>query len=163
MSDDVPFQAETRERLRRLEREVRWWRFGVTACCSVAAMALLGAMAAPPAGELRAHSLRIVDKGGTDRIVLTAEPSLPDMTFLDPSGKSRLTLDIADDKSPVFALSDQGQDNAHMTFGLGASGLPELRLSAGPGKRSVTVGVPSSGGAVVRLLDEQGRLLMRVP
>jgi hypothetical protein len=107
--------------------------------------------------------LRIVDKEGTDRLVLTAEPGVPDMTFLDPAGKSRLTLDIADDKRPVFSIADQGQESGRMVFGLGSTGLPELHLSAGPSKRSVTLGVPSTGGPVLRLLDEEGKLLMRVP
>jgi hypothetical protein len=163
MKDDVVFEAEVRARLLRLEREVRRWRLAGLAVVAVACVAALCAMAAPPADELRTHTLRVVDKAGTDRVLLTAEPGVPDMTFLDPNGQSRLTLDIADDKSPVFSISDHGHESGQMVFRLGKSGLPELYLSAGPGKRGVTLGVPSSGGAVLRLLDEEGKLLMRVP
>ncbi|MDR3635034.1 MAG: hypothetical protein P4L84_14615 [Isosphaeraceae bacterium] len=163
MCDEVAFQAETRDRLVRLEREVRRWRLAALVILPMACVLFLGAMAAPAVDELRTHTLRIVDKAGTDRLVLTAEPGVPDMTFLDPTGKSRLMLDIADDKSPVFSISDQGHESGRMVFSLGNTGLPELHLSAGPSKRSVTLGIPSAGGAVLRVLDEQGKLLMRVP
>ena len=163
MDDHTMFENETRLRLHRMERELRLWRLGAMLVLPLASVGLLAAMAAPPAGELRVHTLRVVDQAGTDRVVLTAQPGVPDMTFLDPSGKACLTLDIADDKSPVFQIANESRESGRLVFGFGSQGLPELQLSAGASKRSVTLGVPSSGGPVLRVLDEKGRLLMRVP
>jgi hypothetical protein len=163
MDDDTLFENETRQRLQRLETELRCWRIGAMLVLPLAAVVLLGAMAAPPAKELQVHTLRVVDNTGTDRVVLTADPQKPDMTFLDPSGRACLTLDIADDKSPVFQIAGESRESGRLIFGFGAEGLPQLQLSAGASKRSLTLGVPSSGGPVIRVLDEKGKLLMRVP
>jgi hypothetical protein len=105
MTERTPFEGEARDlrdRLSRMERELRSWRLGGVIALSLATVVIAGAPAEPPAKELRVTTLRIVDREGKNRIVLTAEPKIPDMTFLDPAGKSRLTLDIAADSKPVL-------------------------------------------------------------
>ena len=126
------------------------------------AVLIAGAVAEPPVQDLRVRTLRIVDKAGADRIVLTAEPGIPDMTFLDPQGKGRLTLDIADDHKPVLQFSDSGEETGRLTLGMEA-GSPMLKLSDSHRKKQVAIGVPKQGGPIIRIMDEEGKLQMRFP
>ena len=103
MADHTAFENEMRDRLNRMERELRYWRLGGILTLSLATVVVAAAMDDPPAKELRVETLRIVERNGKERIVLTAVPGVPDMTFLDPAGESRLTLDIADDHKPVLS------------------------------------------------------------
>jgi hypothetical protein len=149
------------DRLERMERQLRRWKFGAL---GLAVVVVAGAMAAPQFRELSVRSLRIVDDAGKDRIVLTAEPSLPDMTFFDPSGKSRLTLDIAKDRRPVLLFADEsGRESNRLTLGLEDEGHPGLVLYDGAGRKRITFGIPRDGGPVIRVLDENEKLRMRLP
>lgn len=163
MAENLAFESETRERLGRMERELRRWRLGTLAALSLAGVLALGGMAAPAAKELRVQTLRIVDKDGKDRMVMTAEPGIPDMTFLDPSGKSRLTLDIADDRRPVLLFSESGKESGRLTLGLEEEGVPMLQLYDDSGKKRITFGVPKNGGPVLRVLDKDEKLQIRFP
>ena len=102
MGGETAFEKEMRDRLDRLERGLRRWRSVGIVALSLATVVAAVAMADPPAKELRVETLRIVEQNGRERIILTAVPGVPDMTFLDPSGHTRLTLDIADDNKPVL-------------------------------------------------------------
>jgi hypothetical protein len=105
-----------------------------------------------------------VDDAGKDRIVLTAEPNIPDMTFFDPSGKSRLTLDIAKDRRPILLFADEsGKEASRLTLGLEDEGHPALLLYDGAGRKRVMFGIPKQGGPVIRVLDENEKLQMRFP
>jgi hypothetical protein len=161
MAEHTAFENETRDRLSRMERELRRWRAGGILTLSLAALAAATAMGDPPAGELRAHTLRVVDREGKDRIILTAEPKDPDMTFLDPSGKSRLTLDIAEDRKPVLSFSESGKES-RLTLGL-EEGAPMLSLFDQAGKKRVAFGIPRAGGPVLRILDANEKLQTRFP
>jgi hypothetical protein len=157
------FERETRERLERLERQLRLWRRGALAAAGVAALTVAGAMAEPPARELAVHTLRVVDNEGRNRLVLTADPAQPDMTFFDPSGKSRLTLDIAKDRKPVLMFADEAGDaTGRLVLGL-EDGLPGLSLYDTAGRKRVAFGIPREGGPVLRVLDENEKLRMRFP
>src|SRR5438128_1182182 len=72
MADYTAFENETRDRLNRMERELRYWRLGGILTLALAVVVVAGAMAQPPAKELRVETLRIVQVDGKDRIVLTA-------------------------------------------------------------------------------------------
>jgi hypothetical protein len=159
--EHASFENEVRGRLSRMERELRHWRLGGVLTLSLAAVVLAGATADPPAKELRVTTLRVVDREGKDRLVLTAEPKVPDMTFLDPSGKSRLTLDIADDHKPVLTFSESGEES-RLTLGL-EEGRPMLTLYDQAGKKRVTFGLPKAGGPIIRILDENEKLRTRLP
>ncbi len=163
MAETGAFEREARERLGRMERELRCWRLGAAAVLSLGAVLAFGGMAAPASKELRVQTLRIVDKEGKDRIVLTAESGIPDMTFLDPSGKSRLTLDIADDRRPVLLFSESGKESGRLTLGLEEEGVPMLQLYDAAGKKRLTFGVPKNGGPVLRVLDKDEKLRIRFP
>ncbi len=162
MAQTSAFEHETRERLSRMERALRRWRVGALIALPLAAVVLLGAMVDAPINELRVHTLRIVDKAGTDRIVRTADPTLPDMTFFDPQGKSRLTLDIAADHKPVLQFSDVGKESGGLILGL-EEGSPLLQLYDPRRKKRVAIGVPKQGGPIIRIMDEDGKLQMRFP
>jgi hypothetical protein len=162
MAETSAFEHETRERLNRMERALRRWRVGAVIALPLAAVMLLGAMVDAPVNELRVHTLRIVDKAGTDRIVLTADPTLPDMTFFDPQGKSRLTLDIAADLKPVLQFSDAGKETGGIILGL-EEGSPQLQLFDPRRKKRVAIGVPKQGGPIIRIMGEDGKLQMRFP
>ena len=161
MTGHATFEDETRGRLGRMERELRRWRLGATLVLPLTAVVIAGAMSAPPTQELRATTLRIVDQQGRDRIVLTAEPKIPDMIFLDPEGKSRLTLDIAEDHKPVLSFSESGKES-RLTVGL-EDGTPMLNLYDQAGKKRVAFGIHKAGGAVIRILDAKEQLLKRFP
>jgi hypothetical protein len=162
MGGDTAFEKETRDRLERLERGLRRWRSVGIVALSLATVVAAVAMADPPAKELRVETLRIVEQNGRDRIILTAVPGVPDMTFLDPSGQTRLTLDIADDNKPVLVVSESGQAKGRLTLGI-ENGTPMLQLYDRNGVRRVTLGVPKDIGALIRIYDEEGRLKGRVP
>ena len=162
MAETSTWERETRQRLDRLERELRLWRLGALVTLPLLIVVVLTAMAEPPVKELRLHTLRIVDAAGADRMVLTAEPHIPDLTFLDPAGKGRLTLDIADDHKPVLEFSDSGKESGRLTLGLEA-GSPMLQLFDPERKRRVAIGVPKQGGPIIRIMDDDGKLQMRFP
>jgi hypothetical protein len=84
------------------------------------------------------------------------------MSFLDPKGRSRLTLDIAGDEQPVLAISESGQEKGRLTIGI-ENESPMLKLYDQAGKLRVTIGVPHDVGSLIRILDEDGRVLRRLP
>ena len=134
MADHAAFENETRDRLSRMERELRYWRFGGIFTLALATVVVAAAMDDPPPKELRVETLKIVQRDGKERIVLTAVPGVPDMTFLDPGGQSRLTLDIADDHKPVLRVSETANGKGHLILGI-EDGSPMLQLySTGMGK-----------------------------
>jgi hypothetical protein len=162
MTDHAAFEKETRRRLSRMERELRYWRFGGILTALLATVVVATAMDDPPPKELRVESLKIVQRDGKERIVLTAVPGVPDMTFLDPAGQGRLTLDIADDHKPVLRVSDTAQGKGHLILGI-EDGSPMLQLFDRDGKKRVTIGVPNDTGALVRIFDADGKIQGRFP
>jgi hypothetical protein len=164
MSETSSFEREMRERLGRMERQLRLWRRGTLAALGVAVVVIAGAMAGPPVKELSVRTLRVVDDTGKDRIVLTADPNQADMIFFDPSGKSRLTLDVARDRRPVLIFANEsGKESNRLVLGLEDEGHPSLMLYDKNGRKRVTFGIPKEGGPVIRVLDENEKLQMRFP
>lgn len=162
--ETTPFEGEMRDRLDRLERQLRRWRRGALAALGVAALAVAGAMAQPPLKELSVKTLRIVDGAGRDRIVLSSDPQSADITLFDPSGKSRLTLDVAKDRRPVLQFADEtGREKNRLVLGLEDEGHPALLLYDSSGRKRVAFGIPKEGGPVIRVLDENEKLQMRFP
>jgi hypothetical protein len=162
MPDSSAFECDTRRRLDRMERELRHWRIGGIVTLALAVVAVATAMADPPAKELRVETLRIVQQDGKERIVLTAVPGVPDMTFLDPHGHTRLTLDIADDSKPVLVVSESGTAKGRLTLGI-ENGSPMLQLYDREGTKRVILGVPRDVGALLRTFDANGRIQGRFP
>jgi hypothetical protein len=162
MADHNAFENETRDRLNRMERELRYWRLGGILTLSLATVVVAGAMAQPPAKELRVETLRIVERDGKDRIVLTAVPGVPDMTFLDPGGLTRLTLDIADDNKPELLVAESGKAKGRLTLGI-ENGSPILQLYDRNGTKRVALGIPKDVGALIRVFDAEGRVQARLP
>jgi hypothetical protein len=163
MVDNRSELAELHERLERMERSLRRWRIGAALIVPLAAVGIFaGASADPAARELSVQTLRIVDREGKDRIVLTAEPTIPDMTFFDPGGKSRLTLDIDDDHKPVLQFSEAGEEKGRLTVGID-EGAPMLQIYDHSGKKRLMFGLPKAAGPILRILDEDGRMQTRFP
>ncbi len=162
MGAETAFECETRDRLNRMERELRYWRLGGIVTLAVAAVAVAGAWADPPTKELRVETLRIVESNGKERIVLTAVPGVPDMTFLDPDGHTRLTLDIADDNRPALIVSESGMAKGRLELGIENSS-PMLQLYDREGVKRVVIGIPKDIGALIRTFDEKGKVQGRFP
>jgi hypothetical protein len=162
MADHSAFENEMRDRLGRMERELRRWRLGAILTLSLATVAVAAAMDEPPTRELRAETLKIVQRDGKERIVLTAVPGVPDMMFLDPAGQGRLTLDIADDHKPVLTVSESPKGKGHLILGI-EDGSPTLQLYDRDGKKRVTLGVPKDTGALIRTFDADGKVQGRFP
>jgi hypothetical protein len=162
MAVHTTFEHEMRDRLSRLERELRYWRLAGILTLSLATVVVAAAMDDPPPKELRAETLKIVERDGKERIVLTAIKGVPDMTFLDPAGESRLTLDIADDHRPVVSVSDTAKGKGRLALGI-EDGSPNLQLYDRDGKRRVTLGVPKDTGALIRIYDGDGKVQGRFP
>jgi hypothetical protein len=162
MAEHKSFEKEMRDRLDRVERDLRYWRLGGILALGLAIVVVAGAMAEPPAKELRVETLRIVQRDGKERIVLTAVPGVPDMTFLDPAGHTRLTLDIADDNKPVLVISESGRAKGRMEIGI-ENGTPMLQLYDRDGTKRVVLGVPKDVGALLRTFDAEGRIQGRFP
>jgi hypothetical protein len=162
MADRAAFENEMRDRLSRLERELRYWRLGGILTLLLATVVVGAAMDDPPPKELRAETIKIVERSGKERIVLTAVPGVPDMTFFDPAGESRLTLDIADDHKPVLSVSDTAKGKGRLVLGI-EDGSPSVQLHDRDGKKRVTLGVPKDTGALIRLYDADGKVQGRFP
>jgi hypothetical protein len=162
MAVHTAFENEIRDRLSRLERELRFWRLGGILTLSLTTVVVAAAMDDPPPKELRAETIKIVERSGKERIILTAVPGVPDMTFLDPAGESRLTLDIADDHKPVLSVSDLAKGKGRLVLGI-EDGSPTLQLYDRDGKRRVTLGVPKDTGALIRTFDADGKVQGRFP
>jgi hypothetical protein len=145
-----------------MERELRYWRLGGIVTLSLATVVVAAAMDEPPAKELRVETLKVVERSGKERIVLTAVPGVPDMTFLDPAGKGRLTLDIADDHKPVLTVSESAKGKGQLILGI-EDGSPNLQLYDRDGKKRVTLGVPKDTGALIRIFDANGKVQGRFP
>ena len=60
MADHTAFEKETRNRLNRMERELRCWRLAGVVMLALTTVAVAAAMDDPPPKELRAETLRIV-------------------------------------------------------------------------------------------------------
>jgi hypothetical protein len=162
MTEHTAFESETRERLNRMERELRRWRCAGILMLALVALVIAGAATDKSSRELSVHTLRIVDMEGKDRIVLTAKPGVPDMTFLDPGGKSRLTLDIAEDHKPVLLFSEDGKE-CPLTLEL-EHGLPVLQLRDEAGTKRLTIGIPKGReGPFMRFLTSTGDYLKSLP
>jgi hypothetical protein len=155
-------EDEIRERLDRMERALRRWRWGAGIVLTLGTVAVAAAMADPAARELRVQTLRIVDQEGKDRIVLSADKKSADLTLLDPDGKGRLTLDIASDHKPMLQFSEAGEEKGNLTIGIEEGG-PMLQIFDRDGKKRLVLGVPKAGGPVLRILDENERIKTRFP
>ena len=162
MAVQTAFESEIRERLSRMERELRYWRLGGILTLSLTTVVVAAAMDDPPQKELRAETIKIVERNGKERIVLTAVPGVPDMTCLDPAGESRLTLDIADDHKPVLSVSDTAKGKGRLVLGI-EDGSPTVQLHDRDGKKRVTRGVPKDTGALIRIYDADGKVQGRFP
>jgi hypothetical protein len=162
MAVATSFETEMRDRLGRLERELRYWRMAGGLTIVLAVVTISAAMDAPVPTELRAETIKLVERSGKERIVMTALPGIPDMTFLDPAGESRLTLDIADDHKPVVTVSDTAKGKGRLVLGID-DGSPNLQLYDRDGKRRVTFGVPKDTGALIRIYDADGKVHGRFP
>jgi hypothetical protein len=162
MGEETAFEKETRDRLNRMDRELRRWRLGGIITLALATVVAAVAMADPPAKEFQVETLRIVERSGRERIVLTAVPGVPDMTFVDANGQTRLTLDIADDSKPVLVISESGKAKGRLTLGI-ENGSPTLQLYDRDGVKRVTIGIPKDIGALIRTYDVQGKVQGRFP
>jgi hypothetical protein len=162
MLEHTAFENETRDRLSRMERELRYWRLAGILTVMLATVAIAAAMDNPPAKELRVQTLKIVEPDGKERIILTAAPGVPDMTFIDPAGQSRLTLDIANDHKPVLMVSETGKGKGQLVLGI-EDGSPMLQFFDRDGKKRVTIGVPNDTGALVRIFGADGKVQGRFP
>jgi hypothetical protein len=162
MAVATSFETEMRDRLGRLERELRYWRMAGGLTIVLAVVTIAAAMDAPAPKELRAETIKLVEPSGKERIVMTALPGIPDLTFLDPAGESRLTLDIADDHKPVVTVSDTAKGKGRLVLGID-DGSPNLQLYDRDGKRRVTFGVPKDTGALIRIYDADGKVHGRFP
>ena len=164
MTEPLSFEQEMRLRLDQMERKLRRWQRGSVVVVGFVVLTFASAMAAPPTKELVANALKIVDLAGKERIVLTADPEKADLTFFDPSGKSRLTLDVAKDRRPVLIFANEsGNESTRLVLGLEDEGNPGLTLYDNKGRKRVAFGIPKEGGPVIRILDENGKLRMRFP
>src|SRR4051794_32620462 len=102
MAENLACDREVLLRLDRMERALRRWRLGGLAALALAVIGVAGGALAEPQEELSVRTLKLVDRGGKARIILSAQEGIPDLTFLDPDGKGRLTLDITEDRTPVL-------------------------------------------------------------
>jgi hypothetical protein len=157
MVEHTVFEMQMRDRMSRIERQLRFWRLGGFLTLILAAVVVASAMSAPPAKELRVQTLRIVDQEGKDRIIMTAEPKVPDMVFFDPSGKSRLTLDIADDHKPVVSFIESGKES-RFTIGF-EEGIPVLNYFDQAGRKRVAFSIPANFAPMIHILDENQQLI----
>jgi hypothetical protein len=61
----------------------------------------------------------------------------------------------------VLSFSESGKES-RLTLGL-EEGAPMLSLYDQVGKKRVEFGIPKAGGALIRIMDAEGRLQKRLP
>jgi hypothetical protein len=163
MDENQACDREILQRLERMERSLRRWRLGGLAALALAVVGVAAGALAEPQKELSVRTLKLVDRGGKERIILTAEEGIPDMTFLDPAGKGRLTLDITEDRTPVLLFSESGEAKNGLSLGFGEEEGPMLQFYDHNGMKRILIAAPPKGKPYLRFLDEHGKLLARFP
>jgi hypothetical protein len=153
MTDELPAEVtkgkaimtpeNLKERLERLEREVRLWKR-----CALVATVLVGTvfvffpptrMVAATADKIRAKEFVVLADDGRELAALWAAGNLPTLTLSDLRGKPRLQADLLPDGSPRIYLADADQ---------------RIRLRLGAG---------SEGRSLVELINKQGQVIWKAP
>lgn len=110
--------------------------------------------------EIVAHSIRLVDRAGNDRIMLHAsaeEPGLAGIQIVGSSGLPRLELQVADDGQVGIRMTNQENQNV-IQIGINQTGNG-LSISTSEGMPVIMMGVhaeqfgpfgPTQGNIVVR-------------
>jgi hypothetical protein len=98
-------QSDLLQRIHRLERSVRLFRFGALCGGLLLAVAILAGAVDNPWRAVEANLLAIPDEQGNIRILISAVDGIPSLVMTDNNGAKRLRLTISDDQ-PQLLLYD---------------------------------------------------------
>lgn len=174
------------QRLDRVEREVRWYRFlGVVALVVTAYISLVGASGAKVFDEVSANRFFLVDSQGRRQGFLTITPNgspvfglydsggkagiqlavtdgAPSLSLTDKYERGRAVLAVLPDGSPGLDLLDK-KGTLRAVLGVSADGKPALVLFAEDGTRRIGLTVGPEGHALVGVLDKDGKVIWKAP
>jgi len=153
------------ERLARLERENRRWRWtGPLVLATLAAVVLLGQAAPGNVGRtVEAEQFVLKDASGKTRgTMATRADGTPRLEFLEEDGKPRVVLAVWPNGSASLGLSEKERMGGAMLATL-PDGSTMLRLydkNATP--RAVLI-TAADGSSALSFLDKDGKVLWKVP
>lgn len=157
MTNDVTL-ATLYARLRKLEKQDRYWRIAALAmCCVIVLATLLGAGQSKPK-TLACGELRLEDDSGKLRGLFTIRPNnTPGIALFDADGRLRLSLDMSTEGEPGVNLHDE-VGTVRAALAVRPDHTPGLALfdSSGAIRASVDVGTDHSAG--VHVYDPNGVL-----
>ncbi|MFI5456052.1 MAG: hypothetical protein ACHRXM_11440 [Isosphaerales bacterium] len=178
------------ERLERLERQCRRWRWtGIAAVLALAvALTAFAARRNQVPSEIRAKNLWVLDEHGRGLIRIGSsirEKGNGVIEFLDESGQPRMALGLANSHNPFVWLSGRdGRDELVMDAGnergMGITlkdlkrdsglslapspdGIAGLAFMSSGGKPVLDLGVTPAGSASFAIRDTDGKELFRLP
>jgi hypothetical protein len=141
--------VELAGRVRRLEREARWYRLaaalGVLLMAGVLSRPVAAREKQPPA-DLRAQRFTLVSESGEPRAVLESVAGAgPRLSLLATDGAAHIALELGADGSPVMAMNDAAGARRIVL----EAATPEARVTVlGLAKSAVSL---ANGGAAPRV------------
>jgi hypothetical protein len=154
------------QRLERLERDNRRWKYvaGVAVACLGLAM-LLGAAPGKKAkipDEVRARRFVLVDAADNARAELAATAAnQPQLILLDEAGRSRLMLSLSQYGEPALGFADDA-GTRRIVLSLDLYGIL-LRFSDAAGHLRAALAVPAEGEPEFELVGKDDKVLWRIP
>ncbi|MFQ5961461.1 MAG: hypothetical protein ACE5MG_08680 [Candidatus Methylomirabilales bacterium] len=144
-----PIMDTLTQRLGRLEREVRWWKFfGSAAVAVVGVVLLLGATHTRVPDEVRARRFVVVDETGKPGVELTPVPS-PGLRIFAKDGRTLAELTV-DGWSPRLVLRS-GNSKGGATMEVLPDSTPILNLVRTDGHGRVWLAVARDGQSTLHL------------
>ena len=164
MDDQTPVTIE--RRFTRLERENRWWKLlGVTALALVGLVIWLrpaSGRESIAADEVRAMTIRLVDRNGTVVGKLDGTTGRPALQLFGPNGQPQILLAVSSTGGTGYpALYLIGPDgHLRILLSVSVKGLPQIQILHEGEKRGMSLDADT---LTLRDRNEQARFSARVP
>lgn len=163
-----PTLGDLTQRLNRLEREVRWWRFiGVSMVAVLGLVVLVGATTPKVAEEITAYAFTVLDMEGRTRVRLVVDGGGPAIRLYDAAGTNRGELLLRGDGAPFLTLRDsEGKTTAQVDVspdGFGGLVLMGSRMGIGAPRREIQLGFTRSESPFLQMLDKDGKVIWTAP
>lgn len=179
------------ERVERLERECRRWRWaGIVAALGAASTVVAGANRLEDAPKtIRAESFAVIDGQGRTKAVLGSDlegkgrhvlefldadgrrrlvagfdegNGVPAISLTDPDGREQVAIHVVPKQGAVMALGDR-PGGAGVLLVSAPSGLAALGFVAKGGENRLNMGINPDGSSQLLLRDKSGKVSFQVP
>ncbi|MHC4818403.1 MAG: hypothetical protein ACYTF8_10145 [Planctomycetota bacterium] len=146
----------TEQRLERLERENRWMqRIGAVGIAVAAVVLLVGQGRQPEGWHLVAKSVTVNDELGRPRIRLGQNGGVPQLQFLDGTGRTHITLGETP-HGPLLRLRDK--KTTRIVLSTDHDGSASVLLTDKAGRSRCGLGTDPDGSPSIEVWDKDGGL-----